>query len=494
MRRILLFIMLICPSIFGQNIHAQDELYGIPIDFSRVGYRWGDAPIPDYPVKKVVEAPGPGIDATAIIQTAIDNCPEGGAVLLKAGQYDIAGRVGIRRSGVVLRGEGDETVLVALGTDTRNLISLGKYSKRKIGDGCAIADDFVPAGQMWVNVKKPRIFKEGDRVVVRFHVNPKYISMLKMDKIPQNRAKTVKQWTPDRYEMSWERTVVKIEGKKLWLDNPIVLEMDQKLAWLMTVNLTSWDRIEESGVENMKMVSEYDPSVVDKDGNKVDENHSRCAVSVTAAEHCWVRGVNSYHFVSNNTNLGKGAKNITVMDCECLAPVSKIEGGRRYAFYISRGEACLVKNCHADHDRHAFVTARITPGPNVYLDCELTNAHAGVGPHQRWASAVLYDCCVMDGLLELQDRHNWGSGHGWAGVNHVLWNCEAERIVCQNPWAHGKNWAVGCIGEKFAGRTYKDGLMRPDGEWHSPGKHVEPRSLYYHQLEKRHAEGIRIYK
>ena len=336
-----------------------------------------------------------------------------------------------------------------------------------------------------MSVKKPQMFKEGDRVVVRFHPNSKYFSAIKMDEIPQNKENNVVQWTPDKYQMAWERIVMKVDGDRLWFDNPLVLEMDQKFASLMTVNHTSWDRVQECGIENMRLVSDYDPSVLDKKGNKVDEEHSDCAISVRAAEHCWVRGVNSYYFANKHTSLDNGAKNITVMDCECLEPVSKIMGGRRYAFFINRGELCLVKNCHADKDRHAFVTARITAGPNVYLDCEMTNAYAGAGPHQRWATGVLYDCCVTDGLLELQDRHNWGTGHGWAGVNHVLWNCESKTIVCQNPWAHGKNWAVGCIGEKFAGRQYHDALVRPDGEWHSPGKHVEPRSLYYHQLEIR---------
>lgn len=493
MRKIvILTIVSLCALCY--HVSAQEELYGIPIDFSRVGYRWGEAAVPDYPVVKEIKAPGPGIDATLIIQTAIDNCPEGGTVLLKAGQYDVADKIVIERSGVILRGEGDGTVLRALGKDKRPLITFGKNTRRVFGKGCPIADKFVPVGQMWVSVKKPQMFKAGDRVVVRFHPNPKYFSEIKMDEIPQNKENNVVQWTPDRYEMAWERIVMKVDGNRLWFDNPLVLEMDQKYALLMTVNHTSWDRIQESGIENIRMVSDFDPSVVDKKGNHVDEEHSDCAISVRAAEHCWIKGVNSYYFANKNTCLENGSKNITVMDCECLEPVSKIMGGRRYAFFISRGELCLVKNCHADKDRHAFVTARITAGPNVYLDCELTNAYAGVGPHQRWATGVLYDCCVMDGLLELQDRHNWGTGHGWAGVNHVLWNCESKTIVCQNPWAHGKNWAVGCVGKKFAGRPYHDGLVRPDGEWHSPGKHVEPRSLYYHQLEKRNEKEIKVYK
>ena len=147
MRRIL-FLMIIGLFACGYEVPAQEELYGIPIDFSRVGYRWGEAAVPDYPVVTEIKAPGPGIDATLIIQTAIDNCPEGGTVLLKAGQYDIADRIVIERSGVILRGEGDGTVLKAKGKDTRPLVTLGKSTKRIIGDGCAIADKFVPTGQM----------------------------------------------------------------------------------------------------------------------------------------------------------------------------------------------------------------------------------------------------------------------------------------------------------------------------------------------------------
>lgn len=482
MRKIFISLLLCvsCCCMYGQ-----DELYGIPIDFSRVGYRWGEASLPDYPVMMTVEAPGPGVDATYLIQSAVDNCPEGGAVLLKAGQYDIATQIKVEKSGVVLRGEGDGTVLKALGKDRRPMMILGKSTKSVIGDGCVIADKFVPTGQMWVSVRRPSMFEVGDRVIVRFHPNQKYISSIKMDKIPQNSLKNVKQWVPEEYELSWERIITKIEGNRLWFDNPMVIDMDSRYSYIMMVSHVSWDRIEESGVENMKIVSEYDPSVKDKEGNEVDEEHSWEAILVRGAEHCWVRNIRTYHFAYANTQLGNGAKNVTVTDCESLAPVSKIEGARRYAFCIGRGQCCLVRNCHADHDRHAFVTGKRTAGPNVYVDCRLTNAHAGVGPHQRWANGVLYDNCCDDRLLEVQDRSDWGSGHGWAGVSHVLWNCESKKIVCQNPWAQGKNWAVGCIGEKYAGRPYKDGLVRPDGEWHSPGKHVEPRSLYYHQLESR---------
>ena len=55
------------------------------MDFSRVGYRWGDEDIPDVPVKLVLSPPEDGGDATALIQNAVDLVSDG-AVLLSKGK------------------------------------------------------------------------------------------------------------------------------------------------------------------------------------------------------------------------------------------------------------------------------------------------------------------------------------------------------------------------------------------------------------------------
>ena len=111
----------------------------------------------------------------------------------------------------------------------------------------------------------------------------------------------------------------------------------------------------------------------------------------------------------------------------------------------------------------------------------MTEAYSGMGPHQRWATGVLYDNCRTDNSIEIQDRGNWGTGHGWAGANFVLWNCKGKDIVCQNPWVSAQNWSIGSIGLKSQGRL----PGRLDGVWLSPGIHVMPKSLYRHQLEER---------
>ena len=87
---------------------------------------------------------------------------------------------------------------------------------------------------------------------------------------------------------------------------------------------------------------------------------------------------------------------------------------------------------------------------------------------------------------------NGGNGHGWRGANFYLWNCTAEYIVCQSPWASAKNYAVGCVGPHKRGMGYKKNSDRPKGVWVSEGVHVDPQSLYLYQLEQRKQNKIKV--
>ena len=117
----------------GKLVYVPDEKGNVIPDFSNAGYGGGGAPIPHVPVKAVVE-PRPGDDAERI-QAAIDRVsrmkPDAnghrGAVLLRKGEYQIAGTLRISAGGVVLRGEGrerDGTVIMATGTGRRTLIEV----------------------------------------------------------------------------------------------------------------------------------------------------------------------------------------------------------------------------------------------------------------------------------------------------------------------------------------------------------------------------------
>jgi len=170
---------------------------------------------------------------------------------------------------------------------------------------------------------------------------------------------------------------------------------------------------------------------------------------------------------------------MTVQDSQCLDPVSKITGSRRYSFPI-HGQLSLVQRCYTRRGRHDYVLHARVPGPNAFVDCVADIAHSDTGPHHRWSVCTLFDNIIVNGnAINVQDRQSSGTGHGWAGAQKVLWNCEAESFILQKP-PTSQNYAIGCIGEKRNGR-YK----REDGYWESHGQKVAPRSLYLKQLEDR---------
>ena len=210
MKKILTFILMcIAVSASARDFH---------IDFSRVGYMWGEKPIPHYENKIVLTPPADGADATAMIQEALDNVEAPGAVLLKEGLYNVEGKLVIRKDGVVLRGEGNGTVVKALGTDRRSLITIDCPHKRKAKKAAEIVADVTPVGQLWVRVDQPSKFKVGDRVAINMTPEEAWIKDLKMDKItPRREGLDIKQWTPDQYVINWERIVVDVKDGQIVL-------------------------------------------------------------------------------------------------------------------------------------------------------------------------------------------------------------------------------------------------------------------------------------
>jgi hypothetical protein len=103
------------PGPSGRVLMQADALGNRIPDYSAVGYKNGTTPIPDVPVK-ITLSPVAGDDA-ATIQSAInavkalplDTNGFRGAILLNAGEYQIAGNITIDASGIVLRGVGDGT-------------------------------------------------------------------------------------------------------------------------------------------------------------------------------------------------------------------------------------------------------------------------------------------------------------------------------------------------------------------------------------------------
>ena len=91
----------------------------------------------------------------------------------------------MKSSGVVLRGQGKETLLVATGTDRRALIPIRGESNRTVEEKPRpIADAFVPVGSTTLRLISAEGLKVGDTVVVEHVGSKEWISAVGMDRFP----------------------------------------------------------------------------------------------------------------------------------------------------------------------------------------------------------------------------------------------------------------------------------------------------------------------
>ncbi len=472
---------------FDQNknlvYHADDKGNIIP-DFSKVGYMEGEAP----PfVQTVIELSPQDGDDTDPIQLAIDELatlkPDAngfrGCLLLNQGKYEVSDQLIISTSGIVIRGVGsgeDGTVLIATGKKQYNLIKIeGVGSVEEIeASRKQINMPFVPVGTKKIIVYKENIFQEGDNIMVCRPGTDHWISDIKMDQIEdKSNGKPLFQWEASDYDLHYERKIEKIIGDTLLIDNPIVMEMEDKYGGGYIYKYSFKGRINQCGIENLLLISEFT--------SETDEDHAWNAVKIDRSRDCWVKNVVAKHFGYSAVNIASSSRNISVLYCKCLEAKSIITGGRRYSFNCN-GQLNLFKNCETSEGRHDFVTGARVCGPNVFTQCKATSTHADIGPHHRWATGTLYDQIESDGEINVQDRGNYGSGHGWTGGTQIVWNCESEEICVQNPWVSAINFAIGCKFRKSEGR-HSD---RPDGVWEGLNHNgLRPRSLYNAQLNSR---------
>jgi hypothetical protein len=162
---------------------------------------------------------------------------------------------------------------------------------------------------------------------------------------------------------------------------------------------------------------------------------------------------------------------------------STIDGGRRYSFNVD-GQRCLVQNCITRNGRHDYVNGSRTCGPNVFYNSSSTLQHSDIGPHHRWAPGILFDNLTGNGSMDVQNRLDMGSGHGWSGSQIMFWNCNANRMVVQDPPGDHINWAIGCVCPNITG--VGDATTEPLGVIQSQGTRISAiPSLYISQLNDR---------
>ena len=442
-------------------------------DFSNAGYQGGGVSLPDLPVKKVL-TPVSGNNLNQI-QAAIDevgNLPLNangfrGVVLLEAGLYNVDGTLFIKKSGVVLRGAGqgsnpaNNTVIYASKAAEHTLIRIegtGSGFGEVNGTRKRITTPYVGTGAKSFEVESASGYAIGDAIAVYRVPNDFWIDDLGMRQYG---------WIAGEYDVAFERRIVNIQGNTITIDAPVIDPIQTKYGggYIYKANISG--RISNSGVENMRLTSYY--------ANDTDENHGWEAVKLSRATNCWVKKVTAQYFGYSCVSISSQSSYNTIEECAMVDPKSQTTGGRKYSFNMTGGSFNLFQRCYTWGGRHDFVTGARTAGPNVFLDCYAENTQNDMGPHQRWATGILFDN-IRAGIMHVENRKASGTGHGWTGAQVMFWNSLSYKgeIGVHSPKG-AMNWAIGSIGLSKTGTGY----------FESWGANVSPRSLYLTQLKDR---------
>ena len=470
----------------GRLVYTADVKGNIVPDFSAVGYMNGEAPIPVIGVVLTVN-PVAG-DNLANVQNAINQVAAmpvdasgfRGTILFTAGTYNLSDAVTISASGIVLRGvgfNGSGTNFIATKTAQHTLFNFlgasGTSYNSSSSTRKAITDAYVAIGKKQITVASGHTFARGDKVFVHRIPNDAWINLLGMNLL-SNIDPLAVNWTASAYDMDSERKIDNINGNVITLDAPIMDVIDPVYSTGELVKFTD-NRIKNCGIENMRISSVY--------ASSTDENHGWEAVSFDNIYNAWAKNIEAYYFGYAAVHINSHASFITVDSCKMLDAKSIIDGGRRYSFDID-GQRSLVQNCTTRNGRHDYVNGSRTCGPNVFYNSTATLQNSDIGPHHRWSTGILFDNLTGNGNMDVQNRLDMGSGHGWSGGQIMFWNCNAARMVIQDPPGDEINWAIGCVSPVITG--VGDATTEPIGIIQSQGTPISAiPSLYVAQLNDR---------
>ncbi|MFH6998790.1 DUF6298 domain-containing protein [Flavobacterium sp. FlaQc-57] len=445
-------------------------------DFSYAGYMASEKAIPN--VENKIFVPKQEEDATQRIQAAIDYVGNlkpnksgfRGAVLLDKGTFKISGTLFIKKTGVVLRGSGNNengTILLGTGLKREAVVRVLGIDDKKLRETFEFSTTYTPLGTKKIQLKNTAKLKPSDEIIISKPLTTNWIKELKMDDFGAETGWI--GWKKDDWEITWNRVITNINGNEVTLNAPLTMTLDD-IYGTAKVTSYSWSgRIEQIGIENILMKSTYEES------KPKDEEHRWFGISIENTKNAWVKQVSFKHFAGGAVSLLKSAQQITVEDCIATEPISEIAGFRRHTFY-TEGQQTLFQRCYSENGYHDFAVGGFgTTGPNVFIQCESFMPFNNSGAIGSWATGVLFDVSYVDGhSLSYNNREQNGRGAGWTAANSVIWETSASKIECYNP-PTAQNWAFGVWG----------GIMAGDGHWKDVNNHISPRSLFYAQLENR---------
>jgi len=480
-------------------------------DFSLAGYKNSNSDIPsNIPVVKIL-SPISG-DNTANIQAAIDSVAAmplqangfRGVLFLSKGTYNVAGKIRVNASGIVIRGEGDgdddSNSTIILGTGNvpaqRTVIVAGggatNYWSGEIPNSRSnITSDIVYSGDKEFYIENASAYSVGDNIIIYHPCTDLWLQKINYGGVHQG------EFGSDSLDVPWEvnsqpiiynRHITNISGNKITIDAPVFNHLVKAESPSYIYRYDRSGLLTNIGIENLRIDIETPGGL--------DENHAWQALDLCQLEDSWVKNCTFIHFGQSGIRTSNATR-ITIDSCKAIDPVSEITGERRYNYQLAEAsQLILIKNCYASNGRHHYMSnGTSTVSGCVFLDCISDGAYAPSEGHRRWTQGLLYDNLKeLTGprptyeprLLCLYNRGYEGTGHGWSAVHSVAWNCDVNTgaLIVQKP-PTGQNYAIGCKGA-VTGLWPLALFNEPQGFIEGTGQtNVSPRSLFLGQLADR---------
>ena len=501
---------------FDENslwIYERDSLGNAIADFSYAGYKNRNDTIPFIPVIKTI-APIEGDNTNhinnAIFEIALNNPIQAngfrGALLLEKGLYEVYGTIKLNASGIVIRGEGSgedpdsNTVIYGRGNSPskRTILVAGggtstKWKDQVSGTKTNIITDTILVGEKTFEVENAAPYSVGDNIIIFHPCTEAWLEAIDYggthSSDPGADPNEDLPWEVGSQPIVYNRYITKIEGNVITVDVPVFNRLIRALSQSYIYKYGRGALRTNIGIENLR---------VDIETNNFtnDEAHAKNAIDLFLIEDAWVRNVTTLHFYEAGFRTNTATR-ITIENCKAIYPVSEITGGRRYNYETyTASQQILITNCYANEGRHSYMSNGMSwTSGIVFYNNTSEGAYAASEGHRRWSQGLLYDNHTeLDNVrpgynrrrIGLYNRGYYGTSHGWASVNSVVWNCDVKdgQIIIQNP-PIGQNYSIGSFASLIAG--YGDSSF-DETEGYIEGTDssgLNPSSLYLAQYKER---------
>ena len=205
----------------------------------------------------------------------------------------------------------------------------------------------------------------------------------------------VNPWTP-RYDIDSDRIITRIEGNCIILDAPLTCAIEAQYGG-GTIRKYTWSgRINNVGIEDIRGVSDFDPSVTSTTGASppyyADEAHGWTFIALDTVENAWVRRVTAQHFGYSCVQLERrnAHDHRARLQLRWIRFPSLPAAGAMHSCWTTPSSAwCKTAT------RAKTVTSSSRnpspPGRTFSWTGSATPPTSDAGPHHRWGTGAIWD-------------------------------------------------------------------------------------------------------